>query len=194
MILLVAQARMQSTCLPGKVLKEINGISLLEYHVGRLRRSQLIDKLVIATSELPADDPIAQECERLGVTCIRGSEADVLDRYRKAVEATPEAEMVIRTTCDCPLIDPGLVDQLITQFQATQGDGIRYMNITSPDFPRGLDAEIFYTSDLLDAANAAKRDFEREHVTPFIRENQPMRSMLPEEQDCDFALVCRRAS
>ena len=112
MIIVILQARMSSTRLPGKVLKNILNKSLLQHHVERIRRAQLIDQIVVATSYESSDDPIAEHCLKLGFECFRGSLNNVLDRYYKAA-CHLKANHVVRITADCPLIDPAVIDATV---------------------------------------------------------------------------------
>ena len=167
-IVAIIQARMGSTRLPGKVLKDLAGDTVLARVVKRTRRAKLLTKVVVATSVLPADDAIVKECERIGVACFRGDEADVLDRYYRAAQAY-QAEVVVRITSDCPLIDPELIDSVIRSFVE---DGADYTtNALVVTYPRGLDAEAFSAQVLAKAAESAKAIHQRTHVTPYIYEN-----------------------
>ncbi len=164
-IVCVSQARMTSTRLPGKVLMTAAGKPLIRHHLERLMRSRRIDGLVLATTVNATDDPLADAAVQLGVPVFRGDEHDVLGRFAGAAAAA-RADIVVRVTGDCPLIDPALVDQLIGCF--VQGDPLDYLSIDPTRYPRGLDAEIF-TRAALDSADAEATDpAEREHVTPFI--------------------------
>ena len=111
-VIAVVQARMASTRLPGKVLRNLGGETVLGRVVRRLGRARLVNRCVVATTAQQVDDNIARECETLKVTCFRGSENDVLDRYYQAAHCIA-AKTVVRITSDCPLIDPELVDETI---------------------------------------------------------------------------------
>src|SRR5258706_7744145 len=111
-IVAIIQARMGSTRLPGKVLRDLGGETVLARVVNRTRRSTLLDEVVVATSVLAADDAIVQECERLTVACFRGDELNVLDRYYRAAQEFG-ADSIVRITADCPLIDWELMDATI---------------------------------------------------------------------------------
>ncbi len=167
-IICVSQARMTSTRLPGKVLMPVLGEPLLYYHLSRLQRSKLIDQLVVATTVNATDDPIDRYCRSLGVPVFRGDEADVLSRYDGAVKELGEgADVVIRVTSDCPLIDPEVVDDLAAMF-INANPALDYAAIDGTRFPHGLDAEIFRRACLEEAMSKAIDPAEREHVTPYI--------------------------
>jgi spore coat polysaccharide biosynthesis protein SpsF len=164
-VVLVNQARMTSTRLPGKVLLPVLGKPLLTYQLERLRRARRVDQIVIATTLNATDDPIVELCQALGVTVYRGSELDVLDRYYQAALAQA-ADVVVRVTSDCPVIDPALVDQVIAAYT---GGGYDYIaNTRERTFPRGMDCEVFSMTALTQAWNEGRLPYEREHVTPFL--------------------------
>src|SRR3989338_6037100 len=117
--LCIIQARMASTRLPGKILKEIAGVPLLEYLVKRLRQAKKIDKIVIATTTNQEDDQVGALCRGIGIDCFRGSVDDVLDRYYQCLQRYPKYGNVLRVTGDCPLIDPKVVDQVISLFESS---------------------------------------------------------------------------
>lgn len=162
----IIQARMGSTRLPGKVLKPLAGDTVLGHVVRRVREAKRLKGVCIATTESPADDPIVAEAARLGASCWRGSENDVLGRYLGAAQALG-ASVIVRVTSDCPLFDGALLDKMLAEFSAT--NGLDYLsNVQERRFPRGLDAEIFTTAALSLAHRKAKQSHEREHVTPYI--------------------------
>jgi glutamate-1-semialdehyde 2,1-aminomutase len=166
--LLITQARIGSTRLPGKVLKEVEGISLLEIHLQRLAKCKSISQILVATTENPADEIIANKVEELGLPVFRGSEQDVLDRFYQA--ALPyKPEWVVRVTSDCPLLDHLLVDEIVES--AISRDIDYCSNTLSAMYPDGQDVEIFRFSSLERAWEEAILPSEREHVTPFIRNN-----------------------
>jgi spore coat polysaccharide biosynthesis protein SpsF len=165
----IIQARMGSTRLPGKVLLDLCGRSVLAHVVARAQAARHIDRVVVATTLLAADNAVVAEAERCGAGVHRGSEHDVLARYYEA--ATRErADTVVRITADCPLIDPELVDAMLARFSAAQGSApVDYLsNTLERSFPRGLDAEIFSMAALTRAWREALAAEEREHVTPYI--------------------------
>lgn len=163
--LVIVQARMTSTRLPGKVLLPLIGVPMLARLVERLCRVQHADGTVIATTTNASDDPIAALCVQLGVLCHRGSEHDVLSRYANAARLHG-ADVVVRITSDCPLLDPALVDEVITIYR---GGGCDYVsNMLPPTWPYGMAVEVFSAAALHEAHAEATQDSEREHVTPFI--------------------------
>jgi spore coat polysaccharide biosynthesis protein SpsF len=162
--LAIVQARMGSTRLPGKVLMTLGSMSVLELLVRRLRRSRL-DGIVIATSDLPLDDPIAEAANGLAVPCVRGPERDVLARYLCALDEHP-ATSVVRVTADCPLVDPLIVDAALARYGSTEADYCS--NTLIRTFPDGLDVEVVAASALREADIEAFDPAEREHVTPFV--------------------------
>jgi len=162
---IIVQARMGSSRLPGKVLLSAAGKSLMEIELGRLQQCRLPDALCVATTEGRQDDPIVNLCQRLEIPCFRGSEEDVLSRYYEAA-LFMYADEVIRITADCPLIDPDVVDAVIGKRRNTQADYAS--NTLKRTFPRGLDTECFSFASLSAAHTEAKEPWEREHVTPFI--------------------------
>ena len=163
--IIIVQARMTSTRLPGKVLLPLAGEPMLVRLLERLRRVQRADGIVIATTTNASDDPIAALCAQQGVPCHRGSELDVLSRYADAARLHA-ADVVVRITSDCPLIDPALIDQLIAVYE--EGDSDYVSNMLPPTWPYGMAVEVFSATALAQAHAEATQDAEREHVTPFI--------------------------
>lgn len=183
-IVAIIQARMGSTRLPGKVLLDLEGKTALARVVSRLRRTTQLSDIVVATTDLVRDDAIVRECERLNVNCFRGSESDVLDRYYQTAR-TFAADTIVRITSDCPVIDPGLVDQTITAFRQEQGD---YASNSLPrTYPRGLDAEVFTIAALEQAWRNARQDYEREHVTPYFYEHPELFRLVSQQSPTDYS-------
>ncbi|RKL68341.1 acylneuraminate cytidylyltransferase [Salipaludibacillus neizhouensis] len=170
-VVAIIQARMGSTRLPGKVLKKINNKPLLEYQIERLKRSTYIDQLVIATTNKKSDDAIVEFCKSVGLSYFRGSEEDVLSRYYEAAKYFA-AEVVVRITSDCPIIDPNVVDYVIATFKNNEYDYVS--NTLERSYPRGMDTEVFAINVLKKAYKDAYKPFEREHVTPYIYLNPEM--------------------
>ena len=156
---------MGSTRFPNKVMRTICGTPMIGLLMARLKNSQLVDQIILATSEDPRNDPLAKYVRDLEYTVFRGSEDDVLDRYYRAAKEA-KADLVVRITGDCPLIDPVIVDEVIAKFLDS---GVDYAsNINPPTFPDGLDSEIFTFKALETAMCQAKSPEQREHVTPHV--------------------------
>src|SRR5579885_1790289 len=163
----IIQARMGSTRLPGKVLMDLGGETVLGRVVARLRRASKLQEIVVATSSNVNDDCVAEECRRMGVPCFRGDEDDVLGRYLGAAEQFG-CKVMVRITADCPLIDPAIVDEVVVAFLERQPD--LACNDRPPTFPRGLDVEVFPLGSLRKANEMALEKYQREHVTPVFYE------------------------
>ena len=161
---IIVQARMTSTRLPGKVLKTVLDKPLLEYQIERLRRIKLADEIVIATTTNDADQPIVDFCNRLDLPFFRGSEEDVLSRYYGAA-VQYKADVVVRVTSDCPVIDPVLSDEAIRCF-LEHNNSYDYLRLFQ--YPRGLDTEVFTFKALEECYFEAIEKPDREHVTPFL--------------------------
>jgi glutamate-1-semialdehyde 2,1-aminomutase len=168
----IVQARMGSTRFPKKVMRTICGTPMIGLVLKRLSNAKLVDQIVLATSENPRDDMVAKYVQELGYTIFRGSEEDVLDRYYRAAKEA-EAELVVRVTGDCPLIDPVIVDETIMMFLDSDVDYAS--NNAPPTFPHGLDAEVFTFQALEEAWGQSKTPQGREHVTPYITESGKFR-------------------
>jgi spore coat polysaccharide biosynthesis protein SpsF len=165
--LAIVQARMGSTRLPGKVLLDIGGQSMLARVMRRLSRATRLDGIVLATSVLPQDDPVAAAGEALGLPVFRGDEALVINRYHGAAVAHG-ADTVVRVTADCPFIDPQVVDQVIEAFETADPPADFAANTLERTFPHGLDVEVSSFAALDAAWREAQEEFERIHVFPFI--------------------------
>ncbi|MEK7773701.1 MAG: glycosyltransferase family protein [Deltaproteobacteria bacterium] len=165
-VVAIIQARMSSTRLPGKVMKEICGHPVLFHVVNRLRSSRLIERVMVATTVEPSDDVIERWCGDNNVACHRGSMQDVLERYYEAAKKAG-AGTIVRITADCPLIDPEIVDMVIEKFSAGAFDHAG----TEQSYPDGLDTEVFSFQALEKAFYGARLASEREHVTPYIWKN-----------------------
>lgn len=183
-IVAIVQARVGSWRLPGKVLEDLAGRSMLSRVVSRLRASRLIDELLVATTILAKDDAIVEECQNCGVSLYRGEENDVLDRYFRAAESRG-ADVVVRITSDCPLIDPEVTDKTIRAFLQEQPDYAS--NTIERTYPRGLDTEVFSQNALTQAWQEASELYEREHVTPFIVEHPAQFRVFSVKGDEDYS-------
>jgi spore coat polysaccharide biosynthesis protein SpsF len=166
-ILGILQARMSSTRLPGKVLAPVLGTPMIGRQLERLRRSRRLDQLVVATSEGPDDDALADYCRSLDVPVVRGSLTNVLQRFCSALAQFPDAEVVVRLTADCPLADWQVVDAVVDRHLETGAD---YTDNLRPvrTFPHGLDVEAVSPAALQAAGGEAVDPYELEHVTPFV--------------------------
>jgi len=168
-VVVVAQARMSSSRLPGKVLMDLGPGRTLELLARRLARAQSVDALALATSDHRDDDPIAALGAQLGLTVVRGPLDDVLERYRLAAERL-RCDAIVRITADCPLIEPTVIDRVADLWRADATVHYAWNTREPRTFPDGLDVEVVSRS-ALDAAAAESDDpYDREHVTPFVRD------------------------
>lgn len=183
-VIAIIQARMRSTRLPGKVLADLEGDTVLARVIARVRRCELINDVVVATSSDSADDPIVVECSRLSARVFRGSENDVLDRYFRAAQNVG-AEIVVRITSDCPLIDPEVSDLTVRAFLANAPDYAS--NILDRTYPRGLDTEVMSYAALESAWLEAADPYEREHVTPYLYRHPERFKLLSLKGDRNYS-------
>ncbi len=172
-IVAIVQARMGSTRLPGKVMADIGGEPMLSRVVERARGAQTLDALVVATTVDPSDDSVAALCESRGYPYFRGHATDVLDRYYQAARKW-RARVIVRLTGDCPLIDPGVIDDTVRAFLEADPpyDLVANRLAEGRTFPIGLDTEVCSFEALEAAWREAKDPYEREHVLPFIYERR----------------------
>lgn len=169
-VLCIIQARMSSTRLPGKVVKDLLGKPMLVQMIERLSRSKEIDQLVVATSNKPADDQIEKVLQSCSIPVFRGDEDDVLTRFIETLEQFG-GDIVVRLTGDCPLIDPDIVDQSIICYKELQGE-YDYLRVDVPQtFTRGFDAEVFGADLLREIDKLGKEPADREHVTYYINQH-----------------------
>jgi len=183
-VVAIIQARMRSTRLPGKVLKNLGAETVLARVVNRTRRATLLDEIVVATTVELADDAIVQECGRLSIACFRGDERDVLDRYYRAAQKFA-ADAVVRITADCPLIDPELIDVAVRVFLDQKPDYAT--NSLVATYPRGLDVEVFTAEALACAWHSAKEGYQRVHVTPYLYENPELFKIVSLTAEGDYS-------
>jgi len=167
MMLVIVQARIGSSRLPGKVLKPLAGRPLLERMIERLRAARTRFDLTVATTVDPLDDPIAALCARIGVRVFRGHPTDLLDRHVQAARAV-QADVVVKIPSDCPLIAPEVVDRVLTTWLSKEGRLDYLSNLHPPSYPDGNDVEIMTASALEIAWQEAQKRHEREHTTPFL--------------------------
>jgi spore coat polysaccharide biosynthesis protein SpsF len=185
MVVAIIQARMGSSRLPGKVLKIINGRPMMWYLLDRLHHSRRIEKIVVATTIAPADQAIVDFCTNSDIEVFRGDENDVLDRYYKAASKY-NADPVVRITADCPLIDPELVDMVITHYIDGKGKFDFVHNGLS--YPDGIvETEIFSFAALSRAWENARLASEREHVTAYIWKNKKIFNIATIEYERDLS-------
>ena len=171
----VIQARMGSTRLPGKVLRELNGTPVLGWVIRALRSATHLDAIVVATSSSSLDDPVEAYVRSLGIACVRGSEHDVLGRFLAALGEAP-ADAVVRITADCPLIDPALVDQVIAAWRTDpRWDYVSTTLLRT--LPRGLDVELIRAETLRELDMLATGPH-REHVTSLVYTEPRRRRLL----------------
>ncbi len=198
------QARMLSTRLPGKVLRDLAGRPMVIQQLERLKACHSLDEIVVATTSHPSDDAVAAAAFNAGVKVYRGSEDDVLTRLVGAAKDA-RADVVIRVTADCPLIDPGTTDRVVDELVANAAEADYASNVERRTFPRGLDVEALYLDTLLRIDRLATSKEEREHVTVVVRsdraplfltrsvedsaDNSDLRWTVDEERD--FELVRR---
>ena len=167
-VLAITQARYGSSRLPAKILKEVNGQTLLEIHLKRILQSKTISKLKIATTDEEGSKYIVDVANKVGVEYFKGSVDDVLSRFYCTAE-TENPDYVIRLTSDCPLIDPNIIDAVVTF--AIEHPEYDYVHTDAKSFPDGLDTEVMKFSAIEKAHKEANLKSEREHVTPYIWKN-----------------------
>jgi spore coat polysaccharide biosynthesis protein SpsF (cytidylyltransferase family) len=182
---IVVQARMSSTRLPGKVLMPLAGAPALARILDRLRRVPRAHEVVVATSDEGSDDPVAREAVRSGARVVRGSLTDVLGRYHAAATAAG-ADVVVRITGDCPLVDPTVIDDVVERFFAEREHVDYCSNVDERTYPDGLDVEVFSMAALHAAHAGARTSYEREHVTPYVRRRCRKVSVV---QDVDLSAL-----
>lgn len=184
-ILAIVQARMGSTRLPNKVMKPVDGVPMIELLLSRLSNAKEVDQIIVATSVDERNKPLVAYVQKLGYACEQGSENDVLDRFIQAARKH-QADVVVRITGDCPLVDPVLVDEVISRFK---GAGVDYFsNINPPTYPDGLDIEVCSFEALNRAGNETTKPYDHEHVTPYLRESGNFRTAAMQNNQ-DFSAL-----
>ncbi len=168
-IVAIVQARMGSTRLPNKVMKLIGETPMIELLLNRLSYSEQVDEILVATSQSENNNALVKHVLNIGYGCFCGDEDDVLGRYFQAAKEA-QADVIVRVTGDCPLVDPALVDKAIMEFKKVGADYLS--NISPPTYPDGLDIEVFTFAALQRSAQEAEEAFEREHVTPYMRKGE----------------------
>ena len=185
----IIQARMGSTRLPGKVMKNLYDKTVLAHVVNRVKACDLVDEIVVATTELSDDDCIVEESQKLDIKWFRGSKNNVLERYYLAAKKY-QADAIMRITSDCPLLDVEILNNLLSYFQeeSEMGLDIDYLsNTLRRSFPRGLDAEIFTYLALEKTYHSTTQDYEKEHVTPYIYQHPDLFSLHNLSNDNDLS-------
>ena len=187
-IVTIIQSRMGSTRLPGKVLQDLAGEPMLTWVVNRVRRARTVNDVVVATTSNQVDDAILHLCSQNGWHCFQGSEDDVLDRYYQSAKKY-QADVVVRITADCPLIEPMIIDQVVQVFLDHQPRTDYVSNTMSPrTFPRGLDTEVFSFAALEKAWRLGISDPAwREHVTPYIYRHPNQFQLRGVTNDVDYS-------
>jgi spore coat polysaccharide biosynthesis protein SpsF (cytidylyltransferase family) len=171
-VLAVVQARLGSSRLPGKALRTIAGQPMLLHVLKRAVAIPGVHQVVLATTESPADEALVAVARSAGIACVRGDAEDVLDRFRVAVLAHP-ADVVVRVTGDCPLLDPHVQRLVLEEYLRRRGRVDYVSNLEPPTYPDGLDAEVFSAAALERAWREARSPSHREHVTLYLREAAP---------------------
>ncbi|MFH1148456.1 MAG: glycosyltransferase family protein [Pseudomonadota bacterium] len=192
----IIQARMTSTRLPGKVLMDITGRPMLCHQLDRLKKCTMVDSIVIATTVNTSDDVIVRTACQEGVDYFRGSERDVLGRYIGAARRA-KADVVVRITADCPLMDPEVVDLMISTLLKDKTGCDYVSNIIQRTYPRGLDVEALYFDTLVRLDRLGKSKADREHVTLLMRSGYPdlfiRRSITDSTNNSDLRLTVDRS-
>jgi len=183
-IVCIIQARMGASRFPNKVLSDLHGKPMLVRQIERIMQSKLIDTVVVATSNSITDNPIKTLCDEHYYACFRGSENNVLERYYKAAFAF-EADIVVRVTGDCPLIDPEVTDKVIQYYLDNDFDYVS--NTLTPTYPDGLDTQVFSFYVLAKANREATTKLEREHVIPYIKNHPDIFSTANVECEQDLS-------
>ncbi len=199
-VVAIVQARMGSTRLPNKVMKRICGTPMIELLLARLKNSIEIDEIIVATSTNEVNLPLVSHVEGLGYPCEQGSEDNVLNRYFQSADKY-SADIIVRITGDCPLVDYGLVDEIIKKFKSINVDYLS--NNNPPTYPDGLDIEVFTFEALKKANNETSSLFDREHVTPYLRKKNIFKSSTVKnskdlsdlrwtvDEDIDFDIIVK---
>ncbi len=164
-VVAIIQARMASTRLPGKTLADLGGAPVMDRVLSRVGRAERVSDVVVAITDRPVDDQLEEHLDALGANVVRGDSDDVLSRFGLVADGF-RADAYLRVTADCPLIDPGVVDDVIAAF--AKGDVDYCSNVLARTYPIGMDCEVISSAALRTALDEAADPAEREHVTPFI--------------------------
>lgn len=186
-VIAIIQARMGSTRLPGKVLNKVQDKPLLEYQIDRVKKAKTIDEIVIATTTKDNDNQIVDLCKRLSLPYYRGSEEDVLSRYYESA-AKFQADVIVRLTADCPLIDPDVIDKVVNAYLESLEYYDFACNTLVRTYPKGLDTEVMTFKLLKQIHEEAKEIFYREHVTNYIYHHPEKFKILNIQNDFDASV------
>lgn len=178
----ILQARTTSTRLPGKVLTDLAGKPMIAQQLVRLKRCREVDEIVLATTTNSTDDPLIEIADAAGVRWFRGSESDVLGRYIGAARES-DADIVIRSTADCPVIEPGIVDQVVRHLSERPAELDYASNVVRRTYPRGLDVEAMFRDTLERAGRIGHSPAAREHVTYCILQERPELFLIGSVED-----------
>ena len=183
--LVILQARMSSTRLPGKVLAIINGQPMIFWQIQRIKEAKSIDELIVATSTDQSDDTLVDFLELNGVLVHRGPIDDVYERFMQVLERLTDSQTIVRLTADCPFTMPELIDDMVNKFDSSDIDYLS--NALAPTFPDGLDIEIVGRSALIKLGEYPLSTSEKEHVTLGLR-NRPSEFKIENfSQDSDLS-------
>lgn len=186
-IIAIAQGRSGSQRLPRKILMPVEGEPMMARVIERLRRARSLSEVVVATTTDSDDDAVEELSATRGWNCFRGSHHDVLDRYYQAAKKY-QADVVVRITCDCPLIEPEVVDRVVNAFVAQMPKVDYVSNVLEPrTYPRGLDTEVFSFAALERSWREGKLPLHREHVTPYIYQNPQLFRMQAVRHERDYS-------
>jgi spore coat polysaccharide biosynthesis protein SpsF len=183
--LVILQARMSSTRLPGKVLAIINGQPMIFWQIQRIKEAKSIDELIVATSTDQSDDALVEFLELNGVLVHRGPIDDVYERFRQVLNRLVNSQTIVRLTADCPFTMPELIDEMVNKFESSDIDYLS--NSLAPTFPDGLDIEIITRTAFLKLGDYPLSATEKEHVTLGLR-NRPNKFKIENfSQDFDLS-------
>lgn len=182
-VIAIIQARTGARRLPNKVLLKLKDKTVLEHVIARVQKAKAVSETVVATTIEPQDLKIVELVSRRGVRVLCGSQNDVLDRYYQAARLLKAAH-VVRITADCPVMDPSVIDLVVSQYFKSKADYCS--NAVSQTFPDGLDVEVFSFAALKKAWNNAKLTSQREHVTPYLRDHKRMFKVVSVEHSHDL--------
>lgn len=186
MIAAVIQARMNSTRLPGKILIQVCGKPFLQHLIERIKNSKKINKIIVATSLNKEDDVIEEFCNKYSISCYRGSENDVLSRYKDASDKF-KIDTIVRLTSDTPLLDGKMVDETVQVFLENNADFVSNCYPLPRTYPDGTNVEVFSKKILNEMYEKAKKPSEREHVTFYVLDRPKEYTIIKVDLEKDFS-------